>query len=144
MEELKKAMQVAFASTFSFYLKAHSFHWNVEGQDFQEYHDLFGSIYEEVYSSVDDFAEKIRAIDGYMPASYTTLSALSSIADETTVPSKDGMLRELLVDNEAMRTILTYAYTKSEEAKEYGVSNFLAERLDRHRKHGWKLKASAK
>ena len=37
MDELIKAMKIAFATEFSFYLKAHFYHWNVEGPDFQEY-----------------------------------------------------------------------------------------------------------
>ena len=45
MEELQKASKVAFASTFSFYLKAQNFHWNVEGINFKQFHDLFGTIY---------------------------------------------------------------------------------------------------
>lgn len=144
MEELQKAVQIAFASTFSFYLKAHAFHWNVEGSDFQEYHELFGDIYEEVYGCVDDFAEKIRTLQAYLPASYTNLSMLTGISDENGVPSKDVMTRELYIDNESMNTILKYAYDKCEEAGEHGFSNFLAERLDAHRKHGWKLRSSMK
>jgi starvation-inducible DNA-binding protein len=62
MDELIKATKIAFATEFSFYLKAHYFHWNVEGPDFKEYHDLFGVIYEEVYGSIDDFAENIRKL----------------------------------------------------------------------------------
>ena len=60
MSDLSKAAKIAFSSEFAFYLKAHNFHWNIEGPDFLEYHELFGKIYEEVYSSIDDFAEKIR------------------------------------------------------------------------------------
>jgi starvation-inducible DNA-binding protein len=53
MEDLKQAAKVGFASSFSFYLKAHNFHWNVEGSDFKQYHDLFGDIYEEVFENYD-------------------------------------------------------------------------------------------
>lgn len=144
MEEFKKAALIAFASTFSFYLKAHNFHWNVEGSDFLEYHDLFGKIYEEVYSSVDDFAEKIRTTQTYMPGSYTQLSMLTEIKDETNLLSKEEMVRELFIDNESMNTVLKYAYDLAEEVGEHGFSNFLAERLDAHRKHGWMLRASMK
>ena len=73
MEELQKAAKIAFASEFSFYLKAHQFHWNVEGINFKQLHDLFGGIYEEVYDSIDNFAEKIRSLGTYMPGSYTQI-----------------------------------------------------------------------
>ena len=56
-EQLIKAAKIAFASQYSFYVKAHQFHWNVTGINFQELHSLFETIYSEVYNSIDDFAE---------------------------------------------------------------------------------------
>ena len=91
MEELHNAAKVAFTSTFSFYLKAHNFHWNVEGPDFLQYHDLFGKIYEEVYGSVDIFAEQICALGTYVPASFQRFSMLSQIDDETQILDKQTL-----------------------------------------------------
>ena len=144
MDELQKAAKVGFASTFSFYLKAHNFHWNVEGPDFLEYHDLFGKIYEEVYGIIDDYAEKIRSLGTYVPASYSRFNMLTQIPDETQILSKEEMVAALLDDNEKLINILKLIYKISEEANEYGFSNFLAERIDAHSKHGWMLKASLK
>lgn len=144
MSDLTKAAKIAFASEFSFYLKAHNFHWNVEGPDFLEYHELFGKIYEEVYGSIDDFAEKIRSLGSYMPASYTSLNMLTKIDDEDQVLPKDQMVASLLDDNEKMLKILKMVYDRAEAESEHGFSNFLAERMDAHRKHGWMLRASLK
>jgi len=144
MEELQKAAKIGFASSFSFYLKAHNFHWNVEGSDFLEYHDLFGKIYEEVYGSIDDYAEKIRALGTYVPASFQRFTMLSQIEDETKILDKDSMVLELLSDNEKLIKILKLVYDRAEAEGEHGFSNFLAERMDAHRKHGWMLKASTK
>jgi starvation-inducible DNA-binding protein len=33
--------KVVMADTFKFYLRAHGYHWNVEGPDFLQYHELF-------------------------------------------------------------------------------------------------------
>ena len=60
MDDLKKAMKVAFASEYAFALKAQNFHWNVEGPLFPQLHELCGKIYDEAYASIDDFAENIR------------------------------------------------------------------------------------
>ena len=106
MEQLQQAAKVAFASTFSFYLKAHNYHWNVEGSDFLEYHDLFGKIYEEVYGAIDDFAEKIRAMGTYVPASFARFDMLTKVEDETEIIPKDQMVQQLLADNEKMVAIL--------------------------------------
>jgi len=144
MSELVKAAKVAFASTFSFYLKAHNYHWNVEGPNFEQYHQLFGRIYQEVYGSIDKFAEHIRAMDSYMPGSYTRFSMLTMIEDETNLLNAEMMVTQLLEDNEKMIKILKMVYGESEAASEFGFSNFIAERLDAHRKHGWQLKSTLK
>jgi len=144
MEALQKAAKIAFASEFTFYLKAHFFHWNVEGINFRELHDLFGTIYEEVYGSIDDFAEKIRALGAYAPGSNSRFSMLSRIEDETDVLPAEQMVVELLQDSDNMVKILKRVYDIAEAAGEHGFSNFLAERMDAHRKHSWQLSATAK
>jgi hypothetical protein len=66
------------------------------------------------------------------------------IEDEDRVPSKDEMVRELLVDSEKILLILKKNYDLAEAASEHGLSNFLAERMDAHKKHAWFLRASMK
>jgi len=144
VDQLVQITRIAFSSTFSFYVKTHSFHWNVEGSDFFEYHKLFEEIYNEVYEAIDPFAENIRKLDAYMPTSYHTLSMLSKIEDEDRVPSKDEMVKELLMDSEKLLLILKKNYDLAEVAGEHGLSNFLAERMDAHKKHAWFLRSSIK
>lgn len=144
MEQLHQLAKIAFASEFSFYLKAHQFHWNVEGMFFEPLHSLFGKIYEEVYGSIDDFAEKIRSLGSYMPGSYTRFNMLSKIDDETQILDGKQMVQELLSDNEKMKIILKKLFDAATASGEDGFANFVAERMDAHAKHGWMLKATLK
>jgi len=137
-------MKIAFSTEFSFYLKSHFYHWNVEGPDFDQYHNLFSKIYEEVYGSIDAFAENIRKLGTYTPGSYTRLSMLSQIEDELTVPPALNMINDLLNDSEKCIKIFKMVYDLSEREEEYGLSNFLAERIDAHKKHSWMLRATLK
>ena len=140
-EELINGARVAFASEFSFYLKAHEFHWNVEGVHFQQFHQLFGTIYEEVYGIVDDFAEKLRALGSYAPGSLSKLSVLSRVEDQTEAIDAGVMVQTLLEDSDKMCILLKVVYDQAEAAGEHGFSNFLAERMDAHRKHSWMLRS---
>ena len=142
MEELQKAAKIGFASEYSFYLKAHFFHWNVEGIHFQELHSLFETIYTEVYGIIDEFAEKIRSMGTYAPGSSTRFSMLSAIADETEILPGEDMVRELMTDSDNMVLILKRVYDVAEAHGEHGFSNFLAERMDAHRKHSWMLRST--
>jgi len=144
MDELVQAMKKALADTFAFYLKAHGFHWNVEGRTFTQDHELFGKIYEEVYGSIDQFAEEIRAMDAYAPASFVRFSELTSIEDEIKILNAQGMIEKLLSDNSTVVSSVERAYELAEAAHNHGLSNFLAERLDNHAKHGWMLRATLK
>jgi starvation-inducible DNA-binding protein len=144
MDELVQSMKKALADTFAFYLKAHGFHWNVEGRTFAQDHELFGSIYEEVYGSIDRFAEEIRAMDAYAPASFVRFSELTSIEDEVKILNAQGMFEKLLADNSVVLASVEQAYALAEAAGNHGLSNFLAERQDAHAKHGWMLRATLK
>jgi starvation-inducible DNA-binding protein len=144
MEELLKALKIAFASEFSFYLKAHYYHWNVEGPDFKQYHDLFGGIYEEVYDSIDIFAENIRKTGGYTPGSFERFTMLSRIEDETEIPNHLEMAQILLDDSDKMANIFKLVFAIAEREGEHGLADFLAGRQDAHRKHSWMLRATLK
>ena len=144
MNDLIKAAKIGFASQYTFYLKAHFFHWNVEGIHFQELHSLFETIYTEVYGTVDEFAEKIRSLGAYAPGSNSRFNMLSYIDDETQVIPPDAMVAELLSDSDNMVLILKRVYDIAEREGEHGFSNFLAERMDAFRKHAWMLRSTLK
>jgi len=138
------ALKTAFASEYSFYLKAQNFHWNVEGPLFTQLHQLFGNIYEEVGDTIDDFAENLRKAGAYAPASLQRFNMLSVVEDENEVPDFQTMLRVLLEDSEKMADIFRITFDMAEAAGDHGLSNFLADRQDAHKKHNWMLRASLK
>ena len=144
MDELEQALKKAQADSYAFYLKAHYFHWNIEGVNFPQYHSFLKSLYEEVFAAVDTIAEGIRTLDIYVPGSFTRFKELSSIQDETTIPCAISMITKLKDDNEKVLDTLTKAYELAEEAKKYGISNLIQDRIETHEKHGWMLRSIIK
>lgn len=144
MEELINRLKEVLADTFAFYLKLHFFHWNVEGPNFPQYHELFGDLYEEVWGSVDSIAEHIRSVGGYAPGSLSRYSDLTSIEDQVTLINADQMITTALMDNAKVIATLTMAYKSAEAVSEIGLANFLQDRIDIHKKHGWMLRATGK
>jgi starvation-inducible DNA-binding protein len=143
-ERYHLALQTAFASEYSFALKAQNFHWNVEGASFPQLHELFDKIYKEVYGSIDTFAEQLRALEIYAPASYSKFSMLSQVKDENSVPQERDMVEELLVDSEKMANMFKIVFTMAENNGDHGLSNFFADRQDAHKKHSWMLRSTLK
>ena len=138
------ALKTAFASEYAFALKAQNFHWNVEGPLFVQLHDLFDKIYNEVYGSIDTFAEQLRALQVYTPASLAKFSMLTKVEDENEVLEFHAMLNELLTDSDRMAEIFRITFDMAEQAGDHGLSNFLADRQDAHKKHSWMLRSSLK
>jgi len=69
-----EAIGKLLASTYTLYLKTHGYHWNVEGPHFQQLHTQFMDQYTEMWTAVDELAERIRALGKYAPASYAEMS----------------------------------------------------------------------
>jgi len=143
-EELIISMKKVLADTFVMYFKAHTYHWNVEGADFKQYHDFFGGIYEELFAAVDVIAEHIRQLDGYTPTSLMELKSYSMVSEDEEAVSAMSMVNRLLDTNNLILASLMMAYKDAEAATELGLANFLQDRIAAHQKHGWMLKATTK
>ena len=144
MEQLVQAMRKVLANSFVFYTKALNFHWNVEGDDFPQYHNFFGKLYEEVYGSIDTTAEEIRALGDYAPGSLKRFIELSDIQEEVAIPELKEMLTALYRDNALLISSLNQAFVQAEKNNEQGLMDFLAGRIDAHKKHAWMLKSCLK
>jgi starvation-inducible DNA-binding protein len=142
--EYNLALKVAFASEYAFAIKAQNFHWNVEGPSFPQLHALFDTIYTEVYGSIDTFAEEIRALQQFAPASLSKFSMLSAVDDENEVLEARDMVEELLTDSEKMANLFRLTFDMAEKAGDHGLSNFLADRQNAHKKHSWMLRSTLK
>jgi starvation-inducible DNA-binding protein len=134
--------KVVMADTFKFYLRAHGYHWNVEGPDFLQYHELFEKIYTEVFGSLDTIAEEIRGMGVHVPASFGRFNELSGLTEEREQPKALDMVQRLLLENDRILMDIQTAYKEAEAAGNFGFSNLMAERQSAHHKHAWMLRAT--
>jgi HK97 family phage prohead protease len=141
-EMLVEELRSLVASTVSMYFQAHGSHWNVRGQDFAQYHSLFQEIYEDVYSAIDPTAEMVRKLDGEAPFELQELVSLRKVDEALVQDNPSSLASALLSSNDQMIEALNCTYEYADELDEQGICNFIAERIDMHRKWGWQLKAS--
>ena len=134
-------MKVVQASVFALYLKAHNYHWNVEGPDFGQYHSFLDGLYNEWWASVDAIAEEIRSTRSYAPGSLSRFKELSVVEDEVNIPTPLSMLAKLRDDNAKVIEELVKARAMAEDAKAFGLVNFFEDRIDKHYKNDWMLRA---
>lgn len=144
MPTLVEQLKICLSDIVVLKFKAHGYHWNVEGDDFQQFHTLFGEIYADFEDSIDPFAENIRKLQGLAPYKLSRFTELTELK-ETSV-SSDGvdMAKDLLADNEHFIGCLMDTFDVATKARQQGVANFLAERIDMHQKWSWQLRAISK
>jgi starvation-inducible DNA-binding protein len=144
MEELIEQLKVILGTNFALYLKSHNYHWNIEGNNFPQYHDFLNTFYNEVFLQNDPIAEHIRYLDAYAPGSFTRFLELSVVDEATTVPDALTMMITLKNDNDRYIIQLRAGIIVADEAGEPAVSNFLQELLGAHQKKAWMLRSIVK
>jgi starvation-inducible DNA-binding protein len=145
MNELVAALKILMANQTFMYFKVHTYHWNIEGIEFSQYHDFYGNLYIDIYNSIDPTAEQIRALNEYTPVSISELYNYKTIDENSTrVDLISDQLATLIVDNDKVIESLNKVFALATAANKQGLCNFIADRLDTHAKHGWMLRASSK
>jgi starvation-inducible DNA-binding protein len=139
--EIADGLSRLLADSYTLYLKTHNFHWNVTGPMFNTLHLMFEQQYTELATAVDEIAERIRALGFYAPGSYRQFSELSSIEEAGEIPSADGMIRQLVRDQETVvrtaRALLPVAGDVNDEP----TVDLLVGRMQVHEKAAWMLRS---
>ncbi len=118
------------------------YHWNVLGPDFGEYHEFFGELYEDFESSVDPLAENILKLGYPSPYLLMDFCEMTCIKEER----QDGSSPKFLLDsalraNDSIINCYMSAFSLAEQCNEQGLMDFLAQRIDMHKKWNWQIKA---
>jgi len=144
MEELINSLKVLISDVVTFYFKAHGYHWNVEGDDFPQYHTFFEEIYEDVYGSIDPIAENIRKCGDYAPFRLDRFIEYRTVSDSNVMPEEVDMSTDLYRSNAQVLVTLYKAFASANAVNRQGIANFIAERIDMHEKWQWQLGAVIK
>ncbi|MEB3349810.1 MAG: Dps family protein [Cyanobacteriota bacterium] len=123
------------------YAKTHGFHWNVTGPMFNTLHLMFMEQYTELWTALDEIAERIRALGHPAPYGGAALSRLASIGDAEGVPSALAMVRELVQGHEAVARTIRAVFRLADEADDQPTADLLTQRLQIHEKTAWMLRS---
>lgn len=136
-----KALQKVLSDTVVLSFSAQRAHWNVQGIDFSEFHELFGEIYEETYGAVDPLAENIRKVGGF-PLTLSEMEDAASFEDASNTTNARRLAGDLYEKNQEYLDVLKMAFDVATKENEQGVADYLAGRIDMHQKLHWQLNAT--
>jgi starvation-inducible DNA-binding protein len=144
MEQLIQQLKTILGTNFGLYFKMHSFHWNIEGSDFVQYHEFLGETYTQVFNNTDFIAEKLRMLGVYAPTGISRMMELSDVKENASIPDARSMFMELTTDNAKFIYHLRAGIVAADNANEPAIGNFLQDLLDQHQKINWFLKSLTK
>jgi len=144
MDQLIETLKVLLADNITLKLKAHGYHWNVEGDDFLQYHELFENIYTDYDEATDTYAEWLRKLDTYAPFKLSRFIVLNEVGEPDVTSDPMMMSADLLMANDMVLAKLVDAFDLATEQRQQALANFFAERMDMHQRWHWMLSASLK
>lgn len=136
-------LNVVLADEYILSTKTRNYHWNVTGPNFASLHKFFETQYEELNETVDQIAERIRALGGKPVSKLSEIATIARIKEDSVQSlSAKEMVASLLSDNEiVIRKIRAdlVSITKLEDA---GTVEFLTGLLEKQEKAAWMLRAT--
>jgi starvation-inducible DNA-binding protein len=129
------------ADSYTVYLMTHNFHWNVKGPLFNTLHLMFMTQYTELWTSIDDIAERIRALGFSAPGTYAQFGKLSSIKEPEGVPAALDMVAMLVKGHEAVTKTARQLFTVADDADDQPTADLMTQRMDYHEKTAWMLRS---
>ena len=142
MEQLIAQLRMLLADNIALKFKAHGYHWNVESDDFKQFHDFFAGIYEDFDGATDEYAEWLRMLKAYAPYRLADFFDMSTVGEPILVGDPEPMLEDLYAEIEKHIENLVVAGELANANKQFGLANFFADRQTASQKFCWQIRAS--
>jgi starvation-inducible DNA-binding protein len=142
MEQLLAQLRTLLADNVSIGMKAHGYHWNVESDNFSQFHKFFEKIYEDYDEATDGYAEWLRMLKTYAPYRLSDFFDMSTMGEPVIVGDPQPMLADLYESIEKHIEDLKVAGELANAARENGLMDFLAARQTASQKFCWMIGAS--
>ena len=136
------ALNQLLADEHVLYNKTRSYHWDVEGPSFMEFHKLYEGQYTELAEMIDEIAERIRTIGHYAEGRLKEILKLTSLEEPDVPTDQSAQIENLESDHDVIIVRLRKLITDFDEKyKDIGSSDFITGVLKQHEKMAWMLRS---
>jgi starvation-inducible DNA-binding protein len=137
-----KNLEVILASSYALTVKTQNYHWNVTGENFKSLHEMFGAQYEELFTALDEIAERVRALGSKVEAGFEHFAKISEIKSSSEKLDAQKMLQNLSADHKTLVQLLNDGVKTAQEDGDEGTADMLIGRLKAHEKTIWMIEAT--
>jgi starvation-inducible DNA-binding protein len=136
VQELRRQV----ANAFVLYANYKHYHWQTYGPLFRDLHKLFDTLADEVLSSLDELAERVRMIGQDPPAHPIEAADLASVSPAAPYANMRDMVEE--ADRHALVVIsqLRQGARLADEHNDPGTVDLFSRVVQIHERHEWWLR----
>lgn len=141
---LTDCLNQVLADSYALMALTHLAHWNVEGQGFFALHTAFQTQYEELFTAIDEIAERVRALGAYSIGGLGTFAAKAGMKEFVSPLSQEDYVRALIEANAKLVVDAAAARDIAGELNDPESQDLMIGRITLHQKTIWMLKSFLK
>jgi len=141
---LSENLNQVLADSYALMSLTHLAHWNVEGPGFFALHTAFQTQYEELFTAIDEIAERVRALGAYATGGLDHLARKAQMKEFSSPLPQEDYVRLLLAANEKLVADAAQARDGAGEANDPETQDLMIARITLHQKTIWMLKSFLK
>ena len=140
-KEVITALRQVVADSYAVLGQTHICHWNVRGPSFFSLHNAFEEQYTELFTAIDEIAERIRALGDLAPGGLANLAAMAGMNEIEEDADAQSMVRHLKSANEQLVADLVKARNAAGDSGDDQTEDLMIARIQVHEKTIWMLKS---
>lgn len=127
-----------------FYQNVRGYHWNIKGEKFFELHDKFQELYENLFTKIDEVAERIQTL-GYTPHhQFSVYQKLADIKESTEVADGVKDVKDILDSLKVIIMLQRELLNLSADAGDEGTNALMSDYIREQEKLVWMYTAYLK
>ena len=134
-------LRTVVADSYALIGQTHICHWNVRGPAFFSLHLAFEEQYTELFTAVDEIAERIRALGALAPGGLGNLAKMAGTKEIKEDASASEMVKHLLSLNANLVKDLKLARDLAGKAGDTQTEDLMIGRIQVHDKTMWMLES---
>lgn len=136
-----ESLTLILSNEYLLYLQTLNFHWNITGRNFMSMHKLLEDQSEWLKDSIDNLAERIRALGQYAPAHYKKYLKDSVITEGDESANFTAMIETLCFSHTAIIDIIRQQIKELDSTDDYVTTDMLTKLLGEHEHNLWVLRS---
>jgi starvation-inducible DNA-binding protein len=144
VRQLTDSLNQVLADSYALMALTHLAHWNVEGPGFFALHTAFQTQYEELFTAIDEIAERIRARGAYAIGGLENLAATAEMKEFKSPLAQEEYVRLLKAANQKLVADAERARDLAGAVNDPESQDLMIERITLHQKTIWMLNSFLK